>query len=461
MTPPDTHDLIIIGAGPGGTAAALEAAQRGARVALVERDRPGGTCLNWGCIPTKALLATAEIARRASMGPAMGLMPCEVTVDWKALQSRRAQIIDRLVQAHLSEFKREGVEFIEGTARVTGRGQVEVRERGGATREIRAPHLILATGSRPGSLPGLEPDGTHVLNSDHALSLEALPSSLLILGGGVIGCEFASLFADMGVEVEIVEALDALLALTDADAETTKELARVFRKRRIRMQLGAKVEHIEIGAGGVTAHLEGGKTARAERALLSIGRRLNTDGLGLETIGLTPARRGEIPVDEHLATATKDVYAIGDITGQPQLAHLATHHGIVAARHALGQTDARIDLTAVPSVVFTHPCLASVGLSEAAAVEAGHDVAVGKIAARLLGKAHVAGELDGLVKVVADRGSGRLLGVHLVGAGAEDQIAEATLAVRLGLTLRQLADTIHPHPTMSEGIWEAVAAALR
>jgi dihydrolipoyl dehydrogenase len=461
MTAPDTHDLIILGAGPGGTAAALEATRRGARVALIERDRPGGTYLNWGCIPTKALLATAEIARRASLGPAMGLVPTEVAVDWQALQSRRAQIIDRLVQAHFSEFKREGVELVEGTARVTGEGQVEVTEEGGAIRELRAPRLILATGSRPGALPGLEPDGVHILNSDHALSLDALPSSLLILGGGVIGCEFASLFADMGVDVTVVEALDGLLALTGADADATQELTRIFRKRKIKMHLGARVEGVEVGSGGVTAHLEGGKTAQAERALLSIGRRLNTDGLGLEVIGLVLGPRGEIAVDEHLATPAGGVYAIGDITGQPQLAHLATHHGIVAARHALGDAEARIDLTAVPSVVFTHPCLASVGLSEAAAFEAGHDVTVGRVAARLLGKAHVAGELDGLIKIVADRGSGRLLGAHLVGAGAEDQIAEATLAVRLGLTLRQLADTIHPHPTMSEGIWEAAAAALR
>ncbi len=454
---PDRFDLAVIGAGPGGVAAAVEAARRGARVALVERDQPGGTCLNWGCIPTKTLLATADLAHRAAHGAAMGLTAEGVGVNWPAVLARRDQIVARLVEAHRQEFKHEGIEFRQATARLVARDRIALSDAG----EIEAKRVILATGSRPGALPGLTPDGDRVLNSDHALTLPALPTSLLIIGGGVIGCEFASLFADLGVTVTLVETLPALLALTDIDADATRELQRTFKKRKIKMHLGAGVERLDVNADGVTATLSDGARVEAERALVSVGRRLNTDNLGLEEIGVARGDHGEVIVDEHLATSVEGVHAIGDMTGQAQLAHLATHHGLVAARHALGDAEARCDRSAVPAVVFTRPSVAAVGMSEAAAREAGLDSVTGKCALRALGKAHVAGELDGVIKIVAARADGRVLGVHMVGAGVEEMIAEAALVVRHGLTLAQITDTIHPHPTLSEGLWEAARAALR
>jgi dihydrolipoamide dehydrogenase len=456
----EQFDLAVIGAGPGGVAAAVEGARRGARVLLIERDQPGGTCLNWGCIPTKILLATAELRHRALEAAEVGLTLGEVGLDWSALRARVEKIVQRLIQGHLQEFKREKVIYRQATARLTAPGRVRLTSATGETEEIAARRIILATGSRPGSLPGIEPDGERILNSDHALVMATLPRSILIIGGGVIGCEFASLFSDLGVRVTIVEALSSLLELTGADVDVTRELQRIFKKRKIAMHFGATVERLEVSDGGVTAHLSGGATLSAERALLSIGRRLNTEGLGLEEIGLALGAKGEIPVDEHLATTLPGVYAIGDMTGQPQLAHLATHHGIIAARHALGETAVRLHAEATPWVVFTRPCLAAVGMSETAAKAGGHDVATGVCQMRTLGKAHVLGEIDGLVKLVADRPTGCLLGAHLLGARAEDLVAEVALAVRHRLTLREIADTIHPHPTMSEAIWAAATAAL-
>lgn len=453
----ETWDVVVIGAGPGGAAAAEEAARRGAKVALIERDRPGGTCLNWGCIPTKTMLATAEVIHRA--GEPLGLTG-SLSVDWPALQVRRAEVIDRLVGAHMQQFKKEKINYIKGTARLAGPGKVQV-EGDGETQTLAAKSIILATGSRPGTLRALPTDGERVLNSDHALMMETLPKSLAVIGGGVIGCEFASLFHDLGVEVTLIESQKTLLALAGVDDEVKKELGRAFKKRKIKMHLGTVVEEVATTSDGVTLTLANGKTVEAERALVSIGRTLNADGLGLDSVGLAPEMNGGVTVDENLRTKAEGVYAIGDLTGQTQLAHWAMHQGIQAARHALGAESRVLDPLHCPSVVFTRPCVGWVGLSEVSATAAGHEVITGMVRARALGKAHATGELDGLTKLVAEKKSGRLLGAHVFGHGAEDQIAGLTLAVRTGLTLGDLADTIHPHPTMSEGIWEAAREALR
>jgi dihydrolipoamide dehydrogenase len=457
---PEHFDIAVVGAGPGGDAAAREAARLGARVVVIERDQPGGSCLNWGCIPTKAFLASAELRHRAGAAGEMGLTVGDIGVDWTALLRRRQKIVERLIQAHHQRWRKLGITCRSAVARLASGGRITLTDSGGAAEEITADKIILATGSRPGALPGIEPDGRQILNSDHALLLPGIPRSLLIIGGGVIGCEFASLFADLGVAVTLVETMPSLLPLTDTDIEVVRELQRLFKKRRVKMHLGAGVEHVRSGDSGVIATLDNGETIGAARALLSVGRRPNTEDLGLETVGVTMGEKGGVEVDAHLATASPGLYALGDMTGQVQLAHLAAHQGLVAARHALGECEARIDLSAVPAVIFTRPCVATVGLSEAQAEGRGEELLVGRCPARSLGKAHAAGELDGLVKLIARGGDGRLIGAHMVGAAAEELIAEATLAVRHGLTLRQLADTIHAHPTMAESVWEAAAAAL-
>jgi dihydrolipoamide dehydrogenase len=352
--------------------------------------------------------------------------------------------------------KRAKVEVVAGEGRLTDRKKIAVKLKAGGEETIEADRIILATGTEPARPKWLSFDSDRMMTSDEALKLTALPASVVILGGGYIGCEFASIFSQLGVQVTVVEMLDRLLPLMDPDisAEVTKAL----KKRKVKVHAGTKLESLKAGASGVQAILEGGKTIDAERALVCVGRRLLSEGLGLEAVGVKVAN-GAIAIDEHCETSVAGIYAIGDVTGKLQLAHVASAQGIVAAEHVAGLAS-KMDYRCVPAAVFTTPEVGTVGLTEQAAAEAGHKPKVSRFPLQGLGRAIAIGDASGFVKIVADEATGQVLGVHMVGAHASDVIAEAALAVSLEATVTDLARTIHAHPTMAEAVMEAARSWL-
>jgi dihydrolipoamide dehydrogenase len=455
------YDVCIIGAGPGGYVAAIRAAQLGLKPVVVERQWAGGVCLNQGCIPTKAMLRSADVFRTLRQGEQYGVLADNVRLDYGAVVARRERIVLGLRKGVEVLLKANGAEYLQGSATVRGAGEVEVQVQDGA-RTIRARNLVIATGSRPARLPIAGADGSGVINSDQALELQQPPKSLVVIGGGAVGCEWASIFRAFGGEVTLVEMLPTLLPLEDEDMG--RALARVFAKDGITVHTGATVQQIEDGPNGgkrSTVAWPDGKTVQvdSELVLIGVGRTPNTDGLNLEAAGVQPNRRGFVDVDDHLRTGVGTVYAIGDVTGRALLAHVAHHQGLVAVENVAGE-EHTIDYKAVPAVTFTHPEVASVGLSEAKAREAGYDVQVGRFPVAALGRAQTYGETDGIVKVVADSKYGQVLGVHIIGPSAGEIIQEGVLAINLEATLDDLANSIHAHPTLPEGIMEAALVAL-
>jgi dihydrolipoamide dehydrogenase len=451
-------DPVVIGGGPGGYVAALRAAQLGARVTLVEAERLGGVCLNVGCIPTKALLWSAEVYHLVSHAAQFGVRAGAPEVDWPAMQARKAQVVDKLVGGVGMLLDRAGVKVVEGRARFASRGELVVEGAGGQQR-LSAGRVIVATGSSPMRLPipGLDLPG--VLDSTAALALEAVPASLLVIGGGAVGIEFATLFATLGARVTVVEMLARLAPLADADVGAALRTA--LAAQGVRAHLNTRLTSLEPGNGALRAHLEGpqGELAvEAEKVLLAAGRQPNVDGLGLEAAGVAYGRQG-IQVDERMATNVPGVYAIGDVTGGTMLAHVAMHQGIVAAENALGHP-ARMRYGAVPSCIFSRPEAASVGLTEEQARQQGYDVRIGRFPFNGNGKATAQSEVEGFVKVVAEGRYGAVLGLHVVGPHASDLILEGGLGLTLETTLDEIAATIHAHPTLGEAVAEAALAAL-
>lgn len=450
-------DVAIVGAGPGGYVAALRAAQLGAKVVLVEKERIGGVCLNWGCIPTKTLLRSAEVLMLARDAAEFGVVVGEVRLDWAAAQKRKDNIVRRLTGGVKTLLERAKVQVVAGTAHFTSSGVLHV-ESDTASETLEAEQFVLATGSRPASLPipGLE--GPDVLSSDDALALECLPDSMLIIGAGPIGVEFATLFNACGVRVTLVEVLPRVLSTLDADMSA--EIGRALKKARIKVYTGSKVTQVETrDSKHIVTVVTGDKknVVEVDKILCAVGRRPNVEELALDNIGVQVEKPG-IKVDAHMRTTVPNVYAVGDVNGGILLAHVAMHAGIVAVENALGHPS-EMDYTAVPGCVFTWPEVAMVGLSEEQARDKGYEVQVGKFPFRANGKALALGEHDGLVKVIADNKHGQILGVHIAGPHASDLIQEATLAIRLEATLDDLESTIHPHPTLSEALAEAALAA--
>jgi dihydrolipoamide dehydrogenase len=453
-------DLGIIGAGPGGYVAAIRAAQLGMNVALIERDQLGGVCLNRGCIPTKALLRTAELLTAFQRAADWGIRAENVRLDYPAAARRRDLVVRNLRQGIAGLLKNQGVQVLQGRGRLTAPNRVEVRANG-PVETIEARHMIVATGSRPAvpPIPGADlPD--LVVTSDDALALKELPRSLVVIGGGAVGAEWADILHAFGCETTILEMMPTLLPTEDE--EIGKMLARLFTKRGIKVVTGARVLAIEAASDGGAvvryAVADGQETTVAsERVLMGVGRSPLTADLGLETVGVR-LERGWIPVDEGLQTNVAGVYAVGDVTGHQLLAHVASHQGVVAVERLAGR-DRRIDYDQVPACIFTHPEVASVGLSEARAREAGHDVRVGRFPFAALGRAQTFGDTDGMVKIVVDAKYEAILGVHILGATASDMIAEAALAIRLEATVAELVDTIHAHPTWPEATFEAALAS--
>ncbi len=447
-------DIVVLGAGPGGYVAALKAAQMGATVAIVEQGLIGGTCLNVGCIPSKALLASAELIHSIRGAATMGVkVSGEVSFDWPAIQTRKDKVLNTLRGGIKSLFTARKVTLFQGRAKLNGPGKVTIESKSG-TEEITAGKIILATGSIPARIPGWPTDPERVCTSDESLHWKTLPARLLIVGGGVIGCEFACMMREFGVQVTVVELMPRLLP--ELDESFAEPLLKVFTKRGIQCFTGTKVETLTAG-DTVKAVLSNGQTIEADRVLLSIGRRPNTTDIGLETVGLT-TDRGFVRVDDHMETPVKGIYCIGDANGRCLLAHAASAQGIAAVENALGH--AHPFTSPIPSAVYTFPEIGAVGMTQAQAKKAGIPIAIGAFPLAALGKAIAVGHTEGFVKVIRHRETGELLGVHMMGHNATECIASAGAMLHKKVTVQELAEVVYAHPTISESIKEAAEDAL-
>ena len=448
-------DIAILGGGPGGYVAALRAAQLGARVTLIEQDRIGGVCLNVGCIPTKALLRSAEVYRILQRAESFGLrLEGGIVPDWSAIQARKEAIVRQLVGGVEKLLHRAGVRVINGRGQFITPHTLAAETAEGTLSVEAARGVVVATGSRPIQLPLPGMDLAGVIDYTGALGLEELPRRLLIIGGGVVGVEFADVFSAFGVEVTVVEMLDRLLPQMDADLGAA--LAWTLEQRGVQVHLNSRLVRMDAGQGGLLAAIttaDGMVTTEADRLLVAVGRQPNIESLGLEVAGVRSERTG-IPVSSQMETNVPGVYATGDVTGAMPLAHVAMQGGEVAVENALGHK-AKLDLKTVPWCVYTEPEVASVGLTEARAREAGYDVVVGRFPLNANGKALTYGETDGFAKVVSEAHYGEVLGLHLVAPHASDLIHEGGIALALEATLDEMITTLHGHPTLSEAIREA------
>lgn len=469
-----TTNITILGAGPGGYVAAIRAAQLGADVTLIEADEVGGTCLNWGCIPSKVLINTANLLDKYHEAKSFGIaIDGSVKVDMAALMKRKTTVVENQIKGIHGLLKRHNIQHCAGTGKITQQGRVVVTSGEQAGLEIEWDRLILATGTRPLNMAAYPFDGQKVLSSNHALNLESVPESVLILGGGVIGCEFAFILSSLGAKVTVVEALSRLLPLPSVDEGCSKIMQREMKKRRIGIQVNRTVaaytddgDQLKVTLGPspfLENPTEKEKTPQSlvvDRMLVCIGRQPNSTGIGLEQNGIQLDEKGWIQTDDQMRTNMKNIFAVGDILGPSKvmLAHVASAEGMVAAENAMG-ANRRMDYHAVPGAIFTSPEVANVGLTEAQAKAQGIDFETHKVLMRSLGKAQVLGELAGEAKIISEAVSGRVLGVHLVGAHATDLIAEGTLAIQKGLTVTDIAETIHAHPTMAEVMLEVAHKA--
>jgi len=457
--------IAILGAGPGGYVAAIRAAQLGARVTVIESHALGGVCLNWGCIPSKALLSVVELGDKVKKSGDMGLVvQGPVTYDLVRMVARKNTVVATLVKGIATLFKAWNIEHVQGTGSLHDQQTVTVTGVDGVSRNIQADAIVIATGSSWPNLPQFPIDGQQVLTSQHLLDLDRLPASLLIIGGGVEGCEFAALYSGMGTKVTIIELMARVLPLEDDDVSSMME--RELKKRDVTVLTGTAVEKVDRSPAAVTAHLKDGTQVAAEKLLVSVGRGLNSKQIGLEKVGVQTGRRGEILVDERMATNVPGIFAIGDVVGKVMLAHVASAQGKVAVENIMGhRTTVRYDV--IPAGIFTLPEIGRVGLTEQQAREqiqaAGQSpetaLKVGRFRYAGLGKAQATGDITGLFKVIAESASGKVLGVHIVGAHAADLVHEAALAMQVGATVTQIADMIHAHPTLSEGMMEAAEDA--
>jgi len=448
-------DVVILGGGPGGYAAALYGASAGLRIALIEDRRVGGTCLHRGCIPAKELLQTAEVFRTVAGAKEFGVDAGQPSLDLRASQARKQQVIERLTRGLESLLKGRKVTIVPGTGSIVDAAAHHVRVSDGT--ELQGDALILATGSVPRSLPGLDFDGLRILSSDHVLELEEIPARVAIIGAGAVGCEFASLLADLGSEVTLLEALNRVLPGTDPDV--SEVLTRSFAKRGIGAHAGVRVTSIE-GTRELTVGFDatdGAHSVTVDKVIISVGRDPRSRDIGLEGSGVELDELAHIRVDDHLRTAVPDVYAVGDVIATPQLAHVGFAEAILAIKTLLGEDAPPIDYDKVPWAIYSHPEVAYAGLTEEQARSRGHDVVTSVHRFAGNSRALIVGEADGLVKIVAER-DGSLLGVHIVGPWATELIAEGYLAVNWEASGAEIGALIHPHPTLSELFGESALA---
>jgi dihydrolipoamide dehydrogenase len=450
-----SFDVVVVGSGPGGYVAAIRAAQLGLSVAAVEDDRPGGVCLNWGCIPTKALLRNAEVVHLVEHAERFGIKVDNVRADYAEAIKRSRGVADRMAKGVEFLFRKNKITLFPGTGTLTSKTSVEVKGASG-TETLEARAIILATGSEPRSLPGVTIDEKTVISSNGAVRNEGRPASLVVIGAGAVGMEFADVYAAYGTRVTVLEALDRVLPVEDAEASAL--VARLFGRRGITIKTGVKVSAVEVGGPGAVVETGEGRI-EAEQVLMAVGRGARTAGIGLEGLGIE-LERGFVKVSPTMETSVKGVYSIGDMAGAPLLAHKAMAEGVVAAEAIAGRTPRPLDYTNVPSCTYCRPQVASIGFSEAKARDNGREIMVGKFPFTASGKAVALGETDGFVKVVADKASGEILGVHIVGPEATEIIHEFAVGRTLEATVEEIVHTIHAHPTLSEAALEATLAAL-
>jgi len=443
--------VAILGGGMGGYPAAIRASQLGLRVALVEADKLGGTCLHVGCIPTKALLESSELYHRVAVrGPEFGVNADQVTYDYPKIAARRDAVVSQLYKGVQFLMKKNKIEVVSGSGRLRDRNTVEV-----GAKQIKAKHLVIATGSTVKSLPGLEFDGEFIISSDNATLATKVPESICIIGAGAVGVEFATLYNELGVKVTVLEALDRLVPLEDEDI--SKEMANAFKKAGIDCRMGVRVKSAKKARDGVSVETDQGEFW-ARQLLVAVGRAPRSKDIGLDQVGVATHPNGFIKVDEWMRTSAESIHAIGDVVGGYLLAHAAAHEGMTAMEDIAGQRVAPMEQELVTRCTYSHPQIASVGLTEKQAREKGHEVKVGKFPFSALGRAIIHGETGGFAKLVADGKTGRLLGAHVVGPNATELIAEPALTQLFQGDAWELGRNIHPHPTLSEALMEAALA---
>lgn len=452
-------DVVVIGGGPGGYATALYGASAGLSMAVVEKDKVGGTCLHRGCIPAKEFLETAAVYRTVAGAKEFGIGAAQPTVDFAVSQARKQKVVEQNYRGLAGLMKGRGITTLAGHGTLLPGNRVRVDGAEGAT-EVAGRHVVLAAGSVPRTIPGFEVDGRLVMTSDEVLDLDRVPGSVVVVGGGAIGCEFASMLSDLGSQVTVLEAMDTLLPGCDEDVVAA--VSRSFRKRGITVHTGVQVHGHQPSGSGTTVSFGDGQQVAVDAVVVSVGRRPLTEGLLAEGTGVTVDPRGFVEVDAHQRTAAPAVWAVGDVVATPQLAHVGFAEGIVAIKGILGEPVVPVDYQRVPWCIYCQPEVAFAGLTEQAARQAGYDVVVKKDPYAGNSRARIIGDTDGLVKVVAERGpdgrAGRILGVHLVGPWVTEQLGQGYLAVNWEATVDEVAAFIQPHPTLSESFGETVLA---
>jgi dihydrolipoamide dehydrogenase len=453
------YDVTVIGGGPGGYVAAIRAAQLGMKVGLVEREKLGGICLNWGCVPSKALLKSAQLYNEFKKSQEFGIFHTGLSYDFSKIIARSRGVADRISKGVEYLMKKNKIDVISGSAKLSGKSSVEVAKEGKVVDTIKSKNIILATGGRPRSIPGVAIDGKKIISSTEAMSLPEQPKSMIIIGGGAIGIEFAYFYNSFGTKVTIVEMLPSILP--NEDKEITKLLDSSLKKSGIDIMVGTKVEEVKVAQDVtvIVSDKDGKKEIKAEVALMAVGVQANIENIGLEKIGVK-AEKGFISINEFGKTNIDNVYAIGDVAGPPLLAHVASHEGIIAVDHIAGKAKHGIDKSNIPSCTYCQPQVASVGLTEEGALAKGFKVKIGRFPFRPLGKAMATGETEGTVKLIFDEKYGELLGAHIIGADATEMIAELGMAKALETTWVELNSTMHAHPTLSEAVMEAAGQAF-